>query len=114
MKTVLFNLWPYVLMPFMLALVAGVALVVGAVICTSFAMSHVGPYLFGGLIVFGLLRPLGSAFRWWTWIWRFARHVKSFETEESDKVTLRYSPRITDKNNVIALLREMETSLQDL
>ena len=89
MRTVLVNLWPYVLMPLMLLLGVGGALVGGAVICTSSGMSQVGSYLFGGLVVFCLLGPLLSAFRWWRWIWRFARHVRTFETEKSDNVTLR-------------------------
>src|SRR6266446_2093280 len=114
MRTVLINLWPYVLMPIMLVLVVVGAFVGGAVICTSSGMSQVGSYLFGGLIVFCLLRPLLGAFRSWRWIWRFARHVRSFETEKSDKVTLRYSPRVSDKNKAIALLPEMEKSLHEL
>lgn len=114
MRTVLFNLWPYVVRCVITLLVVAVGLVGGAWVCNSLGLSKVSSYLFGGGAVFFLSRPLFNASQTWRWLWRFARHAKTFETATGNKVTLRYSPRFSDKNQVIALLQQIETSIQEL
>ena len=114
MRTVLFNLWPYTLRCVVVFLMVAGALAAGAWLCNSWRWSPVASYLVGGLTVFGLLAPFVSALQTWRWLLGFARHVKTFKTEKSDRVTLRYSPRFDDRNTVIALLRQIEHSLQEL
>src|SRR5687767_12631267 len=114
MRTVLFNLWPYAVRCVIVFLMAAGGLAVAAWVCNSWRWPPVASYLAGGLTVFLLLAPFVSALQTWRWLLGFARHVKTFGTEKSDKVTLRYSPRFNDKNTVTALLQQIEQSLHEL
>src|SRR5262245_3675417 len=114
MRTLLVELWPYFVGSLIQLLVAVAGVMAGSVMCNVFPASQLACYVVGGAMSLAMLRPLRVAFGTWRWTWRFAQHVQSFGTEASDKVTLRYSPRISDRNKVMALLQKIENSLQEL